>query len=161
MWGYYPTCINPEISSVLWEAHIHTYTCTYASIHTRPRTIYGPMYGMSWTDMQAHTHTNSTKHTCMLPYSSTSKYTHTHSYTVCLCEPDVRKMSKVGSQQQAAYPLELIHFTAPPPSLFLTADLCLHLHLMSSPSVCFYISPSSFLSYLLPLSPFFLSSRPL
>lgn len=160
MWGYYPTCINPEISSVLWEAHIHTYPCTYASIHTRPRTIYGPMYGMSRTDMQAHsTHKLNQAH--MHAALQFHFHMHTHSYAACLCQTDVRKMSKVGSRQRAAYPLELIHFTAPPPSLFLATDLCLHLHLMSSLSVCFYISPSSFLSYLSPLSPFFLSSRPL
>lgn len=84
-------------------------------------------------------------------------------YAQRLRQPDVRRISKVGSQRRAPYPLELIHFTTLPLPLFLTANLCLHLHLMISLSVSF--SVSVFFSILLSLisifAPISLLSHPL
>lgn len=69
-------------------------------------------------------------------------HTHSHTYihTQCLRQPDVRRISKVGSLHSAPYPLELIHFTTLPLPLFLTVNLCLHLHLMISLSLFLYLT---------------------
>lgn len=66
----------------------------------------------------------------------------TPTYTPCLLQPDIRRISKTGRNDGAPYPLELIHFTALLFVSFHTKNLLFHLHLLISGS----------------LSPFLLSS---
>lgn len=132
---------RPDNGSGQWESHIRTFMCAYASVHTgctHPHTIYGMFRCMAWAvaelNRYAGFHTHKLNGACCL-------HTHIHTHIHALCQPDVRKTRKVGSQQRAPYPLELIHFSTLPPALLLTADLCLHFYLMSSGSICFLIRP--------------------
>ena len=92
------------------------------------------------------------KHTHVRCPTKALLHTHTHShtylYTQCLRQPDVRRISKVGSQHRAPYPLELIHFTTLPLPLFLSINLCLHLHPVISQSVCLCLLLLLFCIYL-------------
>lgn len=113
---------------------MHTFT------YTRPRRILYSIWVLVWTYeqsrviMQTLTHANSTIRV----------------HTQHLCQPDVRRISKVGSQRhRAPYPVKLIQFTTLPRSHFLTRNLCLHLHLLISLSALLSLSflfPSLFLS---------------
>lgn len=106
---------------------------------------------MSWTDMQSFTHTQTHPYThARCPTMTLPHRAHT-SYTQCLRQPDVRRISEAGSQHRAPYPLELIHFTTLPLPLCLTFNLCLHLHLTISLSLILFFPPLSSLLSPLPL----------
>ena len=108
---------------------MHTY-----SINAPTQNIYVHMPGhMSRADTQTLT--------CTLLRCDSPTYI----YTRALPRPDVRGISKVGSQHRAPYPLELIHFTTlpPPPAPFLT-------HKSLSPSSPFGSLTVSLFSYCYP-----------
>lgn len=97
-------------------------------------------------------------HVCCPTIALPHTHSHTYIYTQCFRQPDVRGINKVGSQHGAPYPLELIHFTTLPLPLFLTDNLCPHLHLLIRLfSFSFYLFISLFFIYLHPYPPFCLA----
>lgn len=66
----------------------------------------------------------------------------TPTYTLCLLQPDIRRISQTGRNNAAPHPLELIHFTALLFVSFHTNNLFFHLHLLISASLSLFLSSS-------------------
>lgn len=112
------------LSSLSCRSHSHdyaTFKCTCASIHTgathtpTPNILHVPMQG--WAEL-----------IYWLSWAGAHKlhgaHTHTHTYICCVFASHMwERWRKVGSQQRAPYPLQLIYFATLPPALHLTADL--------------------------------------